>query len=294
MKKILYSVLILAATALVACEEADNGSSSDSAPNVTFYNSWNPSEAFDSDVDCPLRIISNSVTEQLYALAEPISDKQAFVAANGAEAYIQRVIDQGKLFESTSVEYIFRGLKGDYAITAVALSGSDRTAVEYIFNGIVWIPAGKAVGVTNIIQYVVAGGNPQNPNDVKPCAGEVELFRKTNANDFYIANFFDQVGMGLYEQEFDQRLYFSFDADNRLVDFKPEAVQGDKLIFCGNMPYAGYWDPVKYGDYCKFASDLSKNIHQVMMLVSETGTTNLYINNIIQLDMTNAIWYTAQ
>lgn len=295
MKKILYSVFILAAAAMTGCKDADNGSSSDSAPDVTFYSYQAEAGTYDPDVDCPLRVIANQATDQLFALAEPISDKEAFVAANGSDAYMQRVIDQGQLFESTTVEYIFRNLKGDYAITAVAVAGNDRTAVEYIFNGVVYVPAGTAIGTTNLIMYVPAGGDPTNPDDALPCSGKVDLFRRSNSNVFYIANFFDQVSNGLYEQEVDQRLYFTFDADRKLVMFEPEAIQGStKFLYCGSNPYVGYWDPTTYGQYCNVASAVSQKLYQVKLLVAQLGTTDKWINQIIQLNMTNANWYTAQ
>lgn len=294
MKKLLYSVFILAAAALTGCKDADNGSSSDSAPDITFYTYQAEAGTYDPDIDCPLRVIANEVTDQLFVLAELVADKQAFVAANGSDAYMQRVIDQGQLFESTFVEHIFRDLKGDYAITAVAVAGNDRTAVEYIFNGVVYVPAGTAIGTTNLIMYVPAGGDPTNPEDALPCSGRVNLFRKSNGNIFYVANFFDQVSNGLYEQEYDQRLYFTFDADRKLVMFEPEAIQGAKFVFCGDYPYVGYWDPTTYGNYCYVASSVAEKLYQVRMLVAQVTTGDMWTNQIIQLDMTNATWHTAQ
>ncbi len=162
MKKLLYTVLFLAAAIAVSCEEADNGASNDSAPAATIYDTWKPSEAYDSDVDCPLRIVPNIVAEELHVLAEPEADKRAFVSEKGAEAYMQRVVDAGKCFEGgKTVEYIFKELKGDYAITVVAVAGNARAAVEYVFNGIVWADYATGVYVSNLLPQIFGQTDPE-------------------------------------------------------------------------------------------------------------------------------------
>lgn len=143
-KSLLYIAWALLATATVGCEEADNGAANDTLPVVTIYDNWEPEDAYDSDVDCPLRIIPNSVAESCYVLPELLADKEAYIAAQGEDAYLQHVIDNGQQFDDT-LETVFTDLKGDYVITIVAVAGNLRQAYEYVFNGVVWIPAGKCI-----------------------------------------------------------------------------------------------------------------------------------------------------
>lgn len=294
MKKLLYTALFLAAAAAVGCEDADNGASSDSAPAVTIYDTWKPADAYDVDIDCPLRIVPNAVAEELYVLAELETDKQTFVAENGADAYMQRVIDQGVCFEvGEPVEYIFKELKGDYAITAVAVAGAVRTAVEYVFNGVTWNPAGKAIGMTTAAEYLKEGGDPENDDDWDLCMNEVQLYRKSNANEFYIANFFEQVSAGYGDyaltQEQPQRLYLTFDENNQIVAFEPE---GGTFIFSGNYPMVGYWVPDQYSNYCFTKND--ETTVQISALWVNVESEALYTNFQIILDTTDVDWYVAE
>lgn len=296
-KSLLYIALALLATATVGCEEADNGAANDTLPVVTIYDNWEPEEAYDTDVDCPLRIIPNAVAESCYVLPELIADKEAYIAAQGEDAYLQHVIDNGTKFDET-LEEVFTDLKGDYAITIVAVAGNQRQAYEYVFNGVVWLPAGKGYAMTNIVTYMPdPTADPTNSENWDPYDGEVELYRKSNSNEFYVANLFEQISKDVagweLEQEYDQRLYFTFDANKKLVSFTPE---GSKYVFAGDPTFVGYWDPTgQYSSYHSIAQPTAQlPFYQITMLGLDVQAGELYINQRIFLNMDDAEWYDAE
>ncbi len=145
MKKIFYALLaLLAAAAVVGCEEADNGAATDTAPAVTIYNLALP-EGYDADVTCSVRICPNALTEAMYVLTELLTDKEAYVAENGEEAYAAKVVDEGDAYEGETQELVLGNLAGKYAVTVVAVRGNVRTIGEYVFNGIAWAPYAKGL-----------------------------------------------------------------------------------------------------------------------------------------------------
>lgn len=288
MKKILYSASLLLAAATIGCEEADNGSSCDTTPAVTIYKLETPVKN-DPDIDCKLRIVPNTVTQAVYILPELQKDKQAFIAAEGADAYVDRVIETGTRHEAETLEPLFEGLKGDYSITIVAEGSGQRIPFEYVFNGIVWLPAGSSLALTNLIGYLA---DENDPDSFQPYTAEIALYRKSNGNEFFVQNFFEQISGGDYKQEQDQRLYFSFDKNKKLTGFTPE---GGKYIYTGDYPYVGYWDPSSYGSYCTLKQPSEQEpFYSISTLLADLSTGSLYLGQQILLTMDKAIWHSAE
>ena len=137
MKKIVYAALFFLAAGTVGCKEADNGYAVDTEPKATIYAQALP-DGYDADITCGVRICPNAQTEKMYLLAELLTDKEAFVAASGEAAYMNKVVSEGTVFEAKDQEVILENLAGKYALTVVAVNGSSLVATEYLFNGILW------------------------------------------------------------------------------------------------------------------------------------------------------------
>lgn len=146
MKKKLFAYL-LALVGMVtfsACtEEAGTEPGGDSQPKITLYQyATSVAEGYNPDNDTHLRVAVNNRVECLYYLAEPTTTRDAYVQANGEEAYYQYVVDNGTRVDVTDglVELYITGIRGENTITVVGVGAFDGaiTAASANFLGYVW------------------------------------------------------------------------------------------------------------------------------------------------------------
>ena len=146
MKKILYSFALLAAGLwLSSCTEVDNlGANGDTVPVVTIY-SYEIPEGMDEDNTANLRYVPNLVCDHFFILIEKKVNKDAFIAANGIDAYVARVVAEGTRYDGVT-ELIKDAVGGTFAVTGVGVSGNMiGKPTEFIFNGVEWGLVGAAL-----------------------------------------------------------------------------------------------------------------------------------------------------
>ena len=146
MKKYYYVVIaIITGLWLSSCSKADDlAGSGDVLPAVTIFLNDIPASA-DPDVTVNLLYIPNSLCDKFYVLIEKKADKEAFITANGLDAYRDRVVSNGTQYSDISTMFDDT-LSDTYAITAVgvAKNGTKGNPNEFIFNGINYALVGTA------------------------------------------------------------------------------------------------------------------------------------------------------
>lgn len=168
---------VLGMMAFTACStEEGTNPGSDSKPMVTLYQ-YAPAAQYNSDEDVLVRFAANSVAKEFYYMVEKLSDKEAFVASNGAEAYTKKVVDNGTKVTvgETDFETTLTGMAGQYAITAAAVAADgSMTASEIVFNGLAW----KDV-VAGTYNFAVLGGLglPSVRTVLQICDSDETLYR---------------------------------------------------------------------------------------------------------------------
>lgn len=128
MKKKLFTYLLalIGMTVFVACtEEVGTEPGGDSQPNVVLYQySINAAEeAYNADNDTHLRVAVNNQVSTIYYLAEATETHDAYIEANGEDAYRQYVIDNGTEVSVTDevIDIYVTGLFGANTITVVGV-----------------------------------------------------------------------------------------------------------------------------------------------------------------------------
>lgn len=151
MKKYVYTLFmgLLTLASVTSCsEEQGTDVGKDAEPSVIVYQ-YTPGDDYNADNDIKLRFAANNRTQKAYYIYELTSDKNTYIDANGESAYLDHVIADGIQLEEISGEstqdIILTGLIGDYTITAVAVSGSQKKAFETTFYGIQWDLLGEGV-----------------------------------------------------------------------------------------------------------------------------------------------------
>lgn len=144
MKKYIYRLfmVLLATATMTSCKE-DEGTDpgNDPAPSVLIYQ-YNASRPNNPDNDVALRFATNSKVAEVYYLVEKTEEKDAYVKANGEDAYLDYVIEKGiKLTDisgASNADIVVTGLYGEYTITAVAMGGGMKASAKTIFTGLEW------------------------------------------------------------------------------------------------------------------------------------------------------------
>ncbi len=189
MKKYIYAALIaLGAIAMSGCKQVSEGTDagSDSKALVTpylFAPKGSPGEGqppYNSDEDVSIRFVSNNKVAEFYYYIELLSDKDAFIEENGADAYNDYVIANGDKIDEDldkDPEVIVTGLPGTYAISIVALnSGGKKNASEAIFYGLTWTTLATGTynyQITNLLGYTPATATIE----LQQCDTDENLFR---------------------------------------------------------------------------------------------------------------------
>ena len=164
MKKYIYIfAAAVVSLSLASCvEELGTTPGNDTQPVVTVYN-YSPSSEYDGDTDQRVRFVSNGKVEKAYFLIDKKADKDAMIAAQGEAAYMDKVVSQGQQINFTDgvFEAMATNMPGTYDISAVAVSGSNKTLRSATFNGIAWDTNSSIEGTYYVqranIQGVVGG-----------------------------------------------------------------------------------------------------------------------------------------
>ncbi len=143
MNKTKYLLGALAGMALVMTScSADEGTDpgSDSKPVVTLY-SYDPSSEYNADNDVLVRMVPNNKVEEIYYLNEPTDDVEAYIEANGENAYAEHVIAAGTkatISEDGYADVTLTDMVGNYTISAVAVKGGKHNRASISFLGLDW------------------------------------------------------------------------------------------------------------------------------------------------------------
>lgn len=145
MKKNIFTYLfaLLFIGAFVACtEEEGTEPGGDSQPVLTLYQyAVSTAEGYNPDNDTHLRVAVNNKVASLYYLAELTTTREAYVEANGEEAYYQYVVDNGTQVTVTDgvAEIFVTGIQGENTITVVGVgNGGALCSATATFLGYVW------------------------------------------------------------------------------------------------------------------------------------------------------------
>ena len=148
MRKIIYMSVasLMLTTMFVACEEEEGTApGNDSEPIVTIY-SFAPESTYNSDNDLKVRVAANNKASEIYYLAELTSSVDAYISANGASAYYEKVISEGTKVNVAPTEvgdvYV-TDMFGQNTITFVASNGSKKNAATLLFYGYTWNTVSK-------------------------------------------------------------------------------------------------------------------------------------------------------
>ncbi len=277
MKRYIFAMLVaISAIALSSCKE-DEGvePGSDKAPVATLYQIAAPA-TYNKDQTVNLRIVPNNKVSEIYVYYELKTAKESYIKANSESKYIEKVVQSGTKYDAQERDVIIENLAGTYAISVVATSGSAYRMFESVFEGILWVDGGKA----NITAETIATG----------LTGEVKLERQEKRNIFRVLDLYNQLNPTLPKKGW--YVKFTFDDTKKLTGFTTD---GGTFIWCGAVDadgtWFGYWDPVKYGSYCKLANGPDGSLmYQIQCLILNNTTGSLYPGGQITFKMTNAIW----
>ncbi|MGP1437008.1 MAG: hypothetical protein ACTTKN_10360 [Phocaeicola sp.] len=138
-------IALLAVFTMSACtDEEGTNPGGDGSPSVILYQ-YDAESPNDPDTDSALRIAVNNKTADVYYFAEPTSS----VSGHGAttEAYADYVVANGTKAATTADEnnggyyadVVVTNMKGDYTISAVAVSGNEKAIQQKTFFGKTWV-----------------------------------------------------------------------------------------------------------------------------------------------------------
>lgn len=180
MKRFKYFLLGLPLAFLGACSE-DMGTEpgTDSNPVVTMY-SYAPelSDGVNPDNDVLVRFATNSAVTDLYYLVEAEESANAYIDANGSDAYMQKVIDEGVKVDvkgAENIDKLITDQHGDIIVTGVATNGGERSMATVTFTGLDWTKLCSGEFVPNNI------GIPNSICDLEQCNQDKKLYRIKNA-----------------------------------------------------------------------------------------------------------------
>lgn len=156
-KNVLYTLMMLFATiSFTSCsDEQGTEPGNDSKPVATVF-TYNAEVPNDPDVDCSLRIATNSATKEVYYLAQKQADYEALLTSSGESGVIEKVIANGTAVTpnaDAATDVILKNLGGTYTIAVVAVNGNTKTLSTGEFTGYNWV---DVVSGTYYSQYTNA------------------------------------------------------------------------------------------------------------------------------------------
>lgn len=152
-------MMLFAVISFVGCsDEQGTEPGNDSKPVATVF-TYSAELPNDPDVDCQLRIATNSATKELYYLAEKTTEYEALLASGGESAVIENTINNGTSVSpnaTTATDVILKNLGGAYTIAVVAVNGNTKTLSTGEFTGYAWVDVAKgtyASGYSNAAYF---------------------------------------------------------------------------------------------------------------------------------------------
>jgi hypothetical protein len=143
MKKYIFQVCVMLCGALgfTACTE-DEGTvpGNDAQPSIVIYQ-YSAERPNNPDNDVQLRFATNNRTEEAYYFVEKADAKATRVASLGEDGYADYVVTNGTKLSvdgESNVDVLITDLYGTYAITAVAVNGTQKKSAEATFTGLDW------------------------------------------------------------------------------------------------------------------------------------------------------------
>lgn len=282
LKKYMYALVAVAgAFVMASCSDREGTEpGTDGQPVVTIYSLSVPS-GYDSDVTCALRLVPNNQVANMYVFSEPQDAKTDFVAANGEQAYMDRVISEGTAYEGGSDQnVIVANVLGYYTTTVVAVAANGaRQAFENVFKGVQWVDGGTATVSENL-----AG-----------LSGTVTVQRQSDTNIFRVVGLYSQLDPNLGSPS--ERFVFSFSGsgDSAVCTNFTTSNAPFFLIFLidGAAEYHGYYDSVEFGDYCNVAMDADDEggaCVVVSCLKLDNNAGSLYTGGQIKFYTSDLLW----
>ena len=248
----------------------------DPYPAVTIY-SLSVSDEYDSDVTVNLRIVPNGKVDKMYLYYELLEDKEAAIATDGEEAYIQYVINNGTEYSGETQEVVLEDLSGLYAISVVAVGGSSAEMYEYQFKGVVWIDGGRAYVQENIVGLY----------------GYVTVERQSEDNVFRVVGLYTQLNEDLGDP--DDRFVFTFDSSHTCTAFSTD---WDPYIYIGyeddDSLWHGYYSTTSYSAYCYVTMGTDSYDDEyvyVSCLALDNNASLLYSGGYIAMWTDELTWY---
>lgn len=179
MKKYIYNLfaVLLATAAMTSCT-AEEGTEpgNDVQPNVVMY-SYTVKKPYNEDNDVAIRLAFNNKVEAAYYLVEKATEKESRLTSMGEEGYMDYVVSNGtKVTDATGdADITITDLYGKYAITAVAVNGSQKASAATEFTGLEW--SDVVVGT----YYFDFGGKivgmESHPTTLQVCTTDATLYR---------------------------------------------------------------------------------------------------------------------
>lgn len=154
----------------------------DSEPVVTVYQ-YAVSKPNNPDNDVKVRFVANNKVSEGYYLAEKTADVEAFVKANGKDAYAMRVVNANNKIswnEDKVADLTITDLAGSYTITAVGVNGGAVQSRSTVFVGLEWetVKTGTFYISEKLPNFVKAAGTTEIKNvQLQVCTTNDCLYR---------------------------------------------------------------------------------------------------------------------
>ncbi|MGM9737649.1 MAG: hypothetical protein ACI3ZT_04450 [Candidatus Cryptobacteroides sp.] len=178
--KISILMAVSAMLALVSCTADEKDiPTKDSSPAVTVY-TYGPGDDYNEDNDIRVRLVANDATSEVYYLAQPAEQADAYREANGEEAYFEYVVKNGTKAElgNGDPDFTLTDLYGLYDITAVAVGKGKTSGGLAEFFGLSWEPYKKGVYYFSVLASKV--GLQSAETELQKCTSDETLYRFTN------------------------------------------------------------------------------------------------------------------
>lgn len=178
MKKYIYNLfaVLLATAAMTSCTvEEGTEPGNDAQPNVVLYQ-YTAKKPYNEDNDVAIRLAFNSQVESAYYLAEKATEKESRIASLGEEGYMDYVVSNGIKVANVAedADITITDLFGKYAITAVAVSGSQKASASSEFTGLEWE---DVVSGTYYFSIIKSMSGESNPTTLQVCTTNNTLYR---------------------------------------------------------------------------------------------------------------------
>lgn len=179
MKKHIYNLfaVLLATAAMTSCTvEEGTEPGNDTQPNVVMYQ-YTVKKPYNEDNDVAIRMAFNNKVEAAYYLVEQATEKESRIASMGEEGYMEYVVSNGtKVADATGeADITITDLYGKHAITAVAVSGSQKASAATEFTGLEWTDVVAGTYYFNFGSKF--SGMDSRPTTLQVCTTDATLYR---------------------------------------------------------------------------------------------------------------------